>query len=257
MQHETATVKKAVKSYSLKNGDKKESISYSINLGVNSAFDDNDKVAVIPIDDFNNLSNVDADVIADLEKTVADKDATITANNKSIDELNAKVENKSILINDLNDKIKASEKTIADLESDVSKKDKKILELESTIAELEKQNAIYNAIDISDLQNKADELDKSKNVIIKLQNDINHLQNKQNEYLLLVNFKDKRINALENKGIFDILRGKDVTADIVEPTLTVIDASGNPITDKSNDDNNADAESGDNTDLVKKELKRN
>ena len=252
MQHETATVKKAVKSYSLKNGDKKESISYTINLGVNSAFDDNDKVAIIPISDFNNLSDVDADVIADLENAVADKDATITANAKSIDELNAKVENNSVLINDLRDKLTASEKTINDLESDVSKKDKKISELESIIADkdnkisdLEKQTAIYNAIDIDDLQNKADELDKSKNVIIKLQNDINHLQNKQNEYLLLVNFKDKQIVKLENKGVFDTLFGKYVTADIVEPTLSLIDVSGNPIADKSNDETNANADSGD------------
>ena len=288
MQHETATVKKKIKSYTLKDGAEKESISYTINLGVNSKFDGDDKVAVIPIADFNEISGVTANEIKDLKNIIAEKDATITANTESIDELNKKVKNKSVLINDLTGKLNSSEKTVADLESDISKKDEKIAELKSklrelksniankdetiatlnaknnelnkslttanselgvkdkTISNLEKEIAVFDAIDVDGLQKKVDELDKSKNVIIKLQKDSNNLQLKLNEYLLLVNFKDKKITALENKGVLDTLFSKDVTADIVEPTLSLIDLYGNPIADADNSEVNATANSGEN-----------
>ena len=55
----------------------------------------------------------------------------------------------------------------------------------------------------------------------------------------LVNYKDKEIDALENKGVLDTLFKKDVTADIDSPTLYLIDSSGNLIKEK--DDIDVDA----------------
>ena len=304
MQHETASVKKVVKKYTVKDGVEKESISFNVKLKSNSEFNDGDAVAVVLLDDFDGLDNVSADEIQQLKNAVADKDETIAANKESIDKLNAELHDKFNLINDVTAKLKASEKTIAELESDISAKDNIIAELKSdgkvadatitglknnvadkdakltasettikdnekTIAELSAMNdalherldelsdllsgkdetiaaldesvvnckikvAELNAVDVDKLKEKADKVDAVTDELIDVtkkldgkSNVISLLQNQIMELQQLVNYKDKEIDALENKGTLDCLFKRDVTADIDSPSLHLIDMSGN------------------------------
>ena len=55
----------------------------------------------------------------------------------------------------------------------------------------------------------------------------------------LVNYKNIKIERLENKGVLDTIFKKDVTADIDLPTLYLIDSSGSLI--KENPDIDVDA----------------
>ena len=95
MQHETATVKKVVKKYTVKDGVEKESISFNVKLKSNSEFNDGDNVAVVLLDDFSNLDNISADEIQQLKNDVADKDEIIAANNESIGKFKADIKEKS------------------------------------------------------------------------------------------------------------------------------------------------------------------
>ena len=277
MQHEKAIVKKAVKSYTTVKGEKKESISVNINLGAKSEFNDGDKVAVLPIADFNKVKDIDVDEIQQLKNDIADNDSINAANNERIIKLNAELENKFDIINDVTAKYKSSEKTIVKLRDDISAKDKRIVELESAlnvaettiddvtannddlhlklnnlsdtlsnknsiiegldkqIAALEKEIAVLKATDISGLKEKAneldivkDKLDAAKDDLIEKTEIIALSENQIKEYALLVSYKDKKIERLENKGVFDYILNKNVTADIDLPSLKLIDQSGNP-----------------------------
>lgn len=210
MQHETATVKKVIKKYTVKDGIEKESISYKITFKSDFAFDDGDDVAVVLLDDFKELDNVSADEIQQLKKDVADKDETIAANNESIDKLNAELQNKFNLINDVTAKLKATEKTVGDLESDISEKDNIIAELKSDIK--------VSGATIDDLKNnvsgKDAELVASKKVIAENDKTIAALTSK-NDAL------HKRLDELS-----DLLTGKDETiasldADIVDYKIKI------------------------------------
>ena len=110
MQHETATVKKVIKKYTVKNGVEKESISYKVTFKSDFAFVDGDDVAVVLLDDFKELDNISADEIQNLKNDVADKDAAISDLNESNAKLNAELKSKLNLINDVTAKLKASEK---------------------------------------------------------------------------------------------------------------------------------------------------
>ena len=200
MQYEKATVKKAVKKYKTVKQGVKESISVNINLGSKSSFDDGDEVVILSLSDFNKIPDVDADAI---EKSIAGKDEIITG---------------------LNDKITKLNDEVAGLKSLLSDKD-------AIINDYEKKNVILNTIDISDLQNKAKELDQSKNVIILQQNQII-------EYKDLVNYYKDTSNAYKNQSIFDKLLNKDAVADIDKPKLVLMDYSGN-IHNSDNDDGNS------------------
>ena len=287
MQHEITVVKKASKKYKTADGIEKESISKRISLKKDSIFEIGDEIALLPIDDFNKLSDVTVDEISDLKKTVSEKDAIIDSNNESIDKLNDELHDKFNLINDLTAKLKASEKTIDNFKSDISAKDKTIAELKSDvndvnaivkdnektineltakidelnkslsdskqyllskdeiIVNLEKEIAVLNAIDISELKEKADNLDAVKDELIASGKVISFLQNQIKEYLLLIAYKDKIIARLDNKGLLDIILNKDVIADIDDekPKLLLIDSSGNPIADKDDDVVDVNAES--------------
>lgn len=336
MQHEKATVKKAVKKYTTKSGDERESISVNINLGAKSGFENGDNVAVISIADFNELSNITADEIDDLKKDSADKDEIIAANNERIDKLNRELQNKFNKINEVTAKLKASEKTIDFLESDISAKDETIASLndkinaadefksgsektiadneitindlrnqiqnlektvadrdatiddysakidklneslaeskaallsnDETIAKLDKEIAVLNAIDISELKEKAKELDIVKDDLIAANDKLNSksnfvslLQNQIMEYIQLVNYYKEKATASENKGLLDYILNRDVTANIDEPTLYLIDLSGSV---RDRDDNiveidkaidkpdDPDDDSGDNITLI-------
>lgn len=284
MQHEKAIVKKAVKSYTTVKGEKKESTSVNINLGAKSEFDDGDKVAVLPIAEFNKVKDINIDEVQQLRNDIADKDSINTANNERIIKLNAELENKFDIINDVTAKYKSSEKTIAELRDNISAKDKKIVELESElnvanstvkdrdneinvlsekidelnelisnskefiidrdskINDLKTEIAVLKATDISGLKEKAkeldivkDKLDAAKDDIIEKTEIIALSENQIKEYALLVSYKDKKIERLENKGVFDYILNKNVTADIDSPELKLIDHSGNP-TAKVNDE---------------------
>lgn len=287
MQHEITVVKKASKKYTTADGVEKESISKRISLKKDSIFEIGDEIALLPIADFNKLSDVTADEISDLKKTLSEKDADIDELNESNAKLKTELQSKLNLINDLTNKLKASEKKIDDLESDISEKDEIIaglksdvnvvnatvndnektinglnakvdelnksladskqylLDKDNIIVDLEKQIAVLNATDISELKQKANELNDVKDELIASGKVISYLQNQIKEYLLLVSYKDKLIARLDNKGLLDIILNKDVMADIDDerPTLLLIDSSGNPIADNDDDIVDVDAES--------------
>lgn len=81
------------------------------------------------------------------------------------------------------------------------------------------------------MQNKAKELDKSKNVIILQQNQII-------EYKDLVNYYKDTSNAYKNQSIFGKLLNKDAIADVDKPKLVLMDYSGN-INNPDNDEDNS------------------
>lgn len=307
MQHEKAIIKKAVKPYTTIKGEKKESISVKINLGAKSEFNDGDKVAVLPIDEFNKIKDINVDEIQQLKNDIADNDSINAANNERIIKLNAELENKFNIINDVTAKYKSSEKTIDKLRDDISAKDKKIVELESAlnvanasiddltkknddihsklielsdmlsnknsiidkldknIVALEKEIAVLNATDISGLKEKVkeldivkDKLDAAKDDLIDKTEIIALSENQIKEYALLVSYKDKQIERLENKGVFDYILNRNVIDDIDSPELKLIDHSGNPTRNsfddeiidakvKSDDDND---ESGDTLTII-------
>lgn len=232
MHHEKKIVKGTSKKYKTVNGIEKESVSKRIDLGVNSAFDVDDEVVVLSIDDFNKLTNDNADEIHVLKNISSGKDDTIAELNASNDKLNQKLQNKLDLINDITDKLKASEKKVKELESDVSA--------------LKEKADKYDAVDVDDLKSKSDELDKTKNAIIKLQNDMILVIDIIGDYKLLVDYKDNIITALNKQGFLDkYIRSKDVTDDLKEPALKNIDTAGellkdipsNVIDDADSDDN--------------------
>lgn len=283
MQHEIRKVKKVTKKYTTVNGTKKESISMKIDLTNGTLFDENDNVAIISIDDFNKLSNESNDIIIKLKKETSDKDKTIDANNGSIAKLKQELQDKLNLINDLSKEIKSNKKTIADYESNIHDKDKEIeslktiisdknniidscsakidllntslsiskddlIEKDSKINDLKTEIAVFNAIDISELKEKAKELDSLKNELIETNirlnsksNFVSLLQNQIMEYIQLVNYYKEKLTASENKGIIDYILHKDVTANITAPSLYLIDESGNI---KNDDDNIVEIESG-------------
>ena len=274
MQHEKATVKKAVKTYNTKKYGEKKSISVNINLGAKSEFNDGDEVAILPIAEFNKISDIDIDEIDDLKNGIAEKDATITANNESIDKLNAELKDKLDIINDITSKLKSSEKTVKDFEFDISANDETIAELTSEIDDLKDTNKklLLRLNELTDLisgkDSKIDELivinkkhsDKITELTVEIAkydiDDIDELKQFKNvafkyqkqvmEYMMLVNYKDKEISAYKNQGLIkhfiNSITGKDATVDISDekPTLKLIDESGNTIADPD-DDNIIDA----------------
>ena len=281
MHHEKKIVKGTSKKYKTVDGIEKESVSKRIDLGVNSAFNIGDEVSILSSDDFNKLTDGNADEIQVLKNISSGKDDTIAKLNESNDKLNQELQDKLDLINDVTAKLKASEKKVKELESDVSEKDNVIADSEKsiadknaeikelketngalndtidelkplllskddTIAELDNKLSKYDAVDVDDLKSKSDELDKSKNVIIKLQNDIILFKDIISDYKSLVDYKDNTITALKNQGFLDkYIRSKDVTDDLKEPALKNIDSAGELLKDIPSDVID-DADSGDN-----------
>ena len=278
MQYETTVVKKAVKKYTTSKGVKKESISKRIALKKDSIFEIGDEIALLPIAELNNLSDATADDIAELEKSIADKDATIDKLNESNAKLNAELKDKFNIIDDVTAKLKASEKTVVNLKSDISAKDKTINVANANISELEKkidelsamndelndmldkskaelindkkiidnyklESAKYDAVNIDKLIDKADELDSVKDELIEKTEIIALSQRQIMEYIQLVNFKDKELSAYKNQGLINKLIGRNPTIDLIRPELKLIDSSGNPIADNDDDIVDVNAES--------------
>ena len=264
MQHIMKEVKAVTKKYPTKSGVK-ESISKRVDLGVTDIFETGECVAVISKTNFDNI-----------DETIADKDATITNLNESVAKHKAEIESKTNIIGDLSKEIKALKTQVVELESDISAKDETIgvltsdvnvkdetiadsgnvidglndkvdklnatvdelksllLTKDDAIAKLEKQIAVYDAIDISDLKYKASELDKSKNIIMRLQNE-------KLEYVQLVNYHKETATAYKNQRWYNKALGRDATADISTPPLTLIDLSGNSIGKDNDADDDATA----------------
>lgn len=171
--------------------------------------------------------------ISDLKNNVADKDAELVASKKVI------AENEK-MIAELSAKNDALHKRLDELTDLLTGKDKTIASLDADIVDYKIKIAEYDAIGIDKLKEKSDELDDVKDELVAVikrlddkSNVISLLQNQIMELQQLVNHKDNKIDKLENKGILDTLLNKDVTADIPEPTLYLIDTSGNLIKEKS------------------------
>ena len=220
MHHEIKIVKGTSKKYTTADGVEKESVSKRVDLGVNSAFNIDDEVAILLSDDYNKLSENAADEIQVLKNISAGKDDTIAALNKKNDKLNQELQDKLDLINGLTAKLKASEKKVTALESDVSKKDDIIaanekaidgkdseindlkdentklsdtiaelkpllLSKDDTIAELDKKLVKYDDIDVSALKEKADKYDAAD--IESLTGKSDELDNAKNVIIKLQN----------------------------------------------------------------------
>ncbi len=173
--------------------------------------------------------------VAELESDVSAKDNKIDSLEKDVVDSGEKLIASEKYVDALNDKLDEVNATV-----DESKE--LILSKDSTIAELDKQIAVYDAIDISDLQNKAKELDKSKNIIIRLQNE-------KTEYIQLVNYHKETATAYKKQGVISKALGKDAAADITAPVLYLIDNSGSSI---KNDD--ADESAGDDNAAAKPDV---
>lgn len=216
------------------------------------------------------------------EKTIDDLKSDISAKDKTIEILNDKINaadvskskfekiiaDNEITINDLKNQIQNLEKTIADNNSIINEYSKKFTELNDTLTtskevilsknnyiyDLEKEIAVLNAVDISELKEKVKELDNIKDELITISDKLNSksnvislLQNQIMEYIQLVNYYKEKALVSENKGFFDYLLKKDVTANIVAPKLYLIDLSGN-IKDSDTEIVDINAENNDNSD---------
>lgn len=202
MQHETATIKKIVKRYTTKDGEK-ESISYHAKLTADSDFKNGDKVAVVPLDAINELDNISADEIQQLKNDVADKDEIIAANNESIGKFKADIKEKSNIIASLSKQNKETEKTAADLKSDISAKDKEIAELKSDIKIADSK--------IDNLKSNADEKDAE---LISLKNSLSDNDKTISELSAKNGALHERLNELT-----DLLTGKDETIESLDETI--------------------------------------
>lgn len=202
MQHETAIIKKVVKRYTTKDGEK-ESISYNAKLTADSDFKNGDKVAVVSLDAINELDNISADEIQQLKKDVADKDEIIAANNESIGKFKADIKEKSNIIASLSKQNKETEKTVADLKSDISAKDKEIAELKSDIKIADSK--------ITNLKINADETDAE---LISLKNSLSDNDKTISELSAKNDALHERLDELT-----DLLTGKDETIESLDETI--------------------------------------
>ena len=278
MQHEVKTVKATTKKYKTKDGVK-ESISKRIDLGVDSGFTVGDDVVILKLFDFDKLNDNSADDIADRDATIVKLNDSVDKYKSEVDaktnkigdlskeikalktkvvELESDISAKDDIIDGLEKEVAAKDEIIADSGKTIGGLNDKVDELtatvgelkpllltkDATITDLEKQIAVYDAIDISNLKDKAKELDKTKNVII--------LQQKQiTEYIQLVNFHKETATAYKNQNAISKLFGRDAAAEITAPDLALIDSSGNPIKD-----DNVDADNDDSGNTTKGNIKK-
>ena len=163
-----------------------------------------------------------------LKSKVSELESDISAKGKTIDKLTATVSDNDAALTESGNTIDGLNDKVDELTATVGELKPLLLSKDSTIGELEKQIAVYDAMDVDVLKAKAVELDKSKNIIIKLQNEKMDLQQ-------LVNYHKETATAYKNQNAFSKLIGRDVAADITPPTLTFIDISGNPIKDDNDD----------------------
>lgn len=189
------------------------------------------------IAELNSNIKISAAKISDLKNDVSGKDAELISIKNSLSE-----KDKSIV--ELTSKNEMLHEKLNELTDLLTDKDKTIDSLDETIVEYKVKIATYNAIDIDKLKKKSDELDNVKNELNdinirldKKSNVISLLQNQIMELQQLVNYKDKEIDAVKNQNVFYKLIGKDATADIIAPTLYLIDISGNLIKNDKSDIN--------------------
>ena len=162
-----------------------------------------------------------------LKSKVSELESDISAKGKTIDKLTATVSDNDAALTESGNTIDGLNDKVDELTATVGELKPLLLSKDSTIGELEKQIAVYDAMDVDVLKEKAAELNKTKNVII--------LQQKQiTEYIQLVNYHKETATAYKNQNAFSKLIGRDAAANIIIPDLVLIDSSGNPIPD--NDD---------------------
>lgn len=189
-------------------------------------------------------------IIAANNESIANFKTEIETKTDKISELSKEIKALKNTVEKLESDISAKDNKIGSLENDIADKDKKLKESgsvtddlnkelddvnatvgslkellltkDSIINDLDKQIAVYDAIDIPDLQNKVKELDKSKNAVIVQQKQIT-------ECTLLINYHKERATAYKNQGVISKMLGNDAATDITPPTLYLIDTSGNPI----------------------------
>ena len=181
------------------------------------------------------------------EKTIADNEKRISGDGSEIDDLKNQIHDLEKTAADQDRIIDEYSAKIGKLNDSIAESKTVLLSNNSTITQLEKEIAVYDAMDIDKLKEKADEVDELKDKLIESgeklnakSNVISLLQNQITEYNQLVNFKDNVITALKKQSILNKLIGKDAAADITAPTLYLIDESGNLV--KNDDDNIVDVD---------------
>lgn len=174
-----------------------------------------------------------------LKNTVAELESDVSAKDDKIDKLTTDVAAKDEKLTDSDETISDLNAKLDEVKPTVDELKELLLSKDSTIADLDKQIAVYDAIDVDKLTVKADELDKSKNIIIRLQNE-------KTEYIQLVNYHKERATAYKNQGVINKMLGNDAAAEITPPLLYLIDMSGISI---KNDEANENA--GDDGDAAK------
>lgn len=199
MGHETGIIKGNKTKYFKKSENRKvATISKYINLGVNSDFNIDDVVAVLPINEYE----------------------TLIANNTNDDELNK-----------LNE-------TITDLNKELSDKETAITNLNNTnerltkeLAELNKENAtnLSAMVNLKDVINGKDKklteiMAILKHYDIKQIDDLNTLLS---EYKIALSYFSDCLVAYEKQGRFKRFLKENPTNEIAKPPLKLIDYKGN------------------------------
>lgn len=208
--------KKIVKGSRKKNkkADKSEVIKCSkyITLGVNSLFKIGKEVTILYTDDYNSLLDnaTDDNTIKELNSIISDKD-------NEIKELNNKIKELTADNNRLNNEVLG-------LKDDITSNNDKINELTNKLAK-------YDALDIDSLLNKSNELDDFYKLSVGLQSE-------KIEFKDVINYHVRCNDKLKNRNVIQRLFNKDVSDDIDEPTLKLIDLNGHSLNnsdDKTND----------------------
>ena len=191
-------VKGTGKEYKLADGTKKKSVSKRIDLGTKCPFDIGENVAILKTENYDELQAQ----LQELEDTISEHEAEIK-------------------------QLKQQNLTLSD-ELDTAKGF--LLEKDDIITKLEKEIAVYDGKHIDELEAKAKELDTSKNVIIKLQQELADKQDSINDYEKLTDYKDNIINLLRNQSFIDrYIKRTTVEDDLAEPSLKTIDIDGNKL----------------------------
>lgn len=171
-----------------------------VTLGVNSLFKLGKEVTILYTDDYNTLldNTTDDNTINELNNIITDKDNEIKELNNKIKELTAS-----------NDRLNNE---VLGLKDDLTSNNDKINELTNKLAK-------YDAYDIDSLLNKSDELDDFYKLSVGLQSE-------KIEFKDVINYHVRCNDKLKNRGLIQRLFNKDVSDDIDEPTLKLIDLNG-------------------------------
>lgn len=183
-----------------------------VTLGVNSLFKIGKEVTILYTDDYNSLldNTTNDNTINELNNIIADKDNEIRELNNQLKLLTAD-----------NDRLNNE---VLGLKDDIASNNDNINELTNKLAK-------YDAHDIDKLLNKSDELDDFYKLSVGLQSE-------KGEFKDVINYHVRCNDKLKNRNAIQRLFNIDVSDDIDEPPLKLIDLNGHSLNnsdDKANE----------------------